>query len=89
MTRYLRTVNRRTMTVHAPHAGELDRAALEEVAAVEPVLGLDVETSPLMTTGRGFSRPGSRCAWCSSGPSVRRGYWTWPTPASGTPPRRC
>ena len=58
MTRYLRTVNGHTMTVHAPHAGELDRAALEAFAAAEPVLGLDVETSALDDHGPRFFAPG-------------------------------
>ena len=28
-----------------------------------------------ITTGRGSTRPGSRCGWCSSGPSVSRRCW--------------
>ncbi len=33
------------MTMHAPRAGEIDRAALAAFSAAEPVPGLDVETS--------------------------------------------
>ena len=44
MTSYTRTHNGHTMMVHAPRPGELDRAAFAAFTAVEPVLGLDVET---------------------------------------------
>ena len=56
-TRYLRTAAGHEMTVHAPHCGELDPAALAGFAAAEPVLGLDVETSALDDHGPRFFAP--------------------------------
>ena len=57
MTDYVRTCGGQQMTVHAPRAGELDRAALTAFTAAEPVLGLDVETSALDDHGPRFFAP--------------------------------
>jgi DNA polymerase-1 len=55
---YRRTAAGHEMTVHAPHRGELDSAALEAFTTKEPVLGLDVETSALDDRGPRWFAPG-------------------------------
>ena len=80
MTRYLRTCDGHEMTVHAPRAGELDRAALAAFAAAEPVLGLDVETSAIDDRGPRFFAPAFTVRLVQFGSETRaRGCWTWPT----------